>query len=161
MKKTIFAVILLLMFGFFVSINVAQDLPEDEQEMMPPRPMAFSHIPDLTPDQLSKIEKLRLEHQKEMLPIRTKMQALRLDLRTMIMEEQDQKKIDDKIEEIGKIRTELMKKQVKHRLAIRSLLTDDQKVYFDAIGMKLGKWLDCMRHQQLGPEPARRFRHRF
>jgi Spy/CpxP family protein refolding chaperone len=40
--------------------------------------------------------------------------------------------INSTIEDIGKLNTEMLKKRVAHELAVRSLLTDEQKAAFDA-----------------------------
>ncbi|MDH5468155.1 MAG: Spy/CpxP family protein refolding chaperone [Candidatus Aminicenantes bacterium] len=88
-------------------------------------------IPNLTTEQLSKIQKLKLEFEKEMLPVRTKMQSLKLDLRTLNAENADLKKIEAKIDEISKICAELQKKRIAHHRDIRNLLTDEQKAFFD------------------------------
>jgi Spy/CpxP family protein refolding chaperone len=88
-------------------------------------------IPDLNADQVKKIQKLRLDFQKEMLPLKTKIKAAKLELQSLILEEVDQKEIDQKIEEIGKMKIDLQKKRVAHQRAIRNLLTDEQKAMFD------------------------------
>lgn len=94
-------------------------------------PKGLMGIPDLSTEQIQKIEKLRLERQKTVLTLKTKIKSAHLDLQGLIMEGSDQKILDKKIEEIGKMKTELMKKRVAHRMEIRNLLTDEQKVIFD------------------------------
>ena len=133
MKVKFVLITLVLALMFSVYPGFAQDVEDEEIEMIGPR-KGLLGIPDLTADQLKQIEKLRLEHQKDVLPIRTKLQTKRLELRTLILEDKDQKEIEKKVEELGSIRTEMMKKHITHHLAIRNLLTDDQKVFFDARG---------------------------
>ena len=77
--------------------------------------MSACNIPNLTAEQISKIQKLKLEFQKEILPLRQKMQTIRLEMRTLISEGADQKKLEAKIEESGKIRIEIQKKALAHR----------------------------------------------
>ena len=132
MRTKLLLTTLVLTFALSVCASFAQ--PFDDDMRMIRHKRSFMNIPDLTEDQISKIQKLRLEHQKEMLPIKTKLQSKQLELRTMILEESDQKNIETKIEDIGQIRTEMMKKRMAHRLQIRDLLTDKQKVHFDTMG---------------------------
>jgi Spy/CpxP family protein refolding chaperone len=95
-------------------------------------------IPGLTSEQLVKMQKLKLAHKKEALPLRTKMQAKRLDMETLVLEDADLKKINAKIEQIGKIRIELQKKRMAHRMGVRKLLTEEQRIRFDAKGFGHG-----------------------
>lgn len=44
----------------------------------------------------------------------------------------DMNAINKSIDEMGANRTKMMKKREAHRQAIREILTDDQKVYFDS-----------------------------
>jgi len=97
------------------------------------------NIPNLTSEQTSKILKLQLNLQKEMLKSRTNLQTKQLELQTILNDNAEEKKIDAKIDEIAKIRTELMKKGISHRGEVRKILTDEQKAYFDLRGMGQGK----------------------
>ncbi|MDZ7261791.1 MAG: Spy/CpxP family protein refolding chaperone [candidate division KSB1 bacterium] len=100
--------------------------------------MGLYDIPDLTPEQSSKIQKLELEFQKNTLPLHTQLQTKQLELRTLIIENAELSKLEAKIDEISKARAELMKKRIAHRLEIRKLLTDEQKAHFDLQGFDLG-----------------------
>jgi len=95
-------------------------------------------IPNLTAEQVSKIEKLKLQFEKEMLPLRQKMQTLNLEMRTLMAEGADLTKLGAKIDEMSKVRAEIQKKGLAHRQQIRSLLTDEQKTYFDRRGCGMG-----------------------
>lgn len=129
MRSKLFLTALVTVFLVSGIAAFAQDFDRDFQFDGPRK--GFPAIPDLSAEQMKSIQKLRLEHQKEVLPLRTKIKASGLDLKTLIMEDASQKQIERKIEEIGTFRTELMKLKVTHRMAIRNLLTDEQKVYFD------------------------------
>ena len=106
--------------------------PQPFRKEVLPKQRGLMGIPDLSVEQIQKIEKLRLEHRKDVLSLRSKIKAAHLDLEGLIMEESAQKDIDKKVEEIGKMETELMKKRIAHRIEIRNLLTDEQKVIFDS-----------------------------
>lgn len=130
MKTKIILAALVMMLA--VSINAGHTQGMDEFDG-PGK--GFPGIPELSADQMKQMQTLRLEHQKEVLPVRTQLQSRKLDLETLIMEEASQSKIDKKIEEIGTIQTQLMKMRVKHRVAVRYLLTEDQKIHFDSQNM--------------------------
>ena len=93
--------------------------------------MMMGKVLDLTPEQQNKIQKMKLEHQKVMIPVKAELQKQKLELKTLMMNPTERKKIDAKIDEIGKIHAEIQKKCVSHRLAVRNLLTDEQKTKFD------------------------------
>lgn len=142
-KKTLLLVFALLVVGMAVAVPNLLAYGRDKGHMergIGERPMPL-HIPDLTTEQLSKMQKLRLEYQKDILPLRTQLQTKHLELHTLIIEDANSTKINTKIEEIGKIRTDLMKKQVALRVEIRKLLTKEQKTYFDA--RRFGRGYGC------------------
>lgn len=88
-------------------------------------------IPNLTPEQTAKIQKLALEHQKALLALQTALKTRQLEFRQLMMEGADQKKLESKIDELAKARADIHKRCLAHRNEIRSLLTDEQKKAFD------------------------------
>ncbi|MCD4736713.1 MAG: Spy/CpxP family protein refolding chaperone [Bacteroidales bacterium] len=91
------------------------------------------NIPDLTEDQQSKIQTLRTAHWKEMQTLRNDLGEKRARLQTLqTADNVNMNEINNVIEEMGTIRTNKQKSAIAHRLDVRNLLTDDQKVYFDS-----------------------------
>lgn len=91
-----------------------------------------SRIPDLTPEQEKKINDLRTEQLKEMNSYRSDMMIQRAELNQLqTAENAEINKINAKIEEIGKMKTGMAKKKAAHMQTIRSILTEEQRVYFD------------------------------
>jgi len=88
-------------------------------------------IPNLTPEQAAKIETLKIEHQKALLFLQTDMKTKRLELRQLMIEKADQKKLEAKIDELARVWADIQKKCLVHRNEIRSLLTDEQKKALD------------------------------
>ena len=84
-------------------------------------------IPNLTPDQAAKMAKLKLEHQKALVPLQADLKTKRLELRQLMLEKADQKQLDAKIDELAKVGADIQKKCLAHRNAVGSLLTDEQK----------------------------------
>lgn len=106
-------------------------------------------IPDLTDDQKTKIEALRLEQMKEMTTHRNQMDELKAKKRTLMTSDNaDMKEINSVIDQMTSLQNKRMKASAKHRQEVRSLLTEEQKVYFDTMprhrrghgkGMKQGR----------------------
>lgn len=87
---------------------------------------------DLSEDQETKIEALRLDMQKEMIPLHNQLDNLRSELHLLMTEEKaDQGAIDQKIEAMSQLRTKIQKKRTQHHLAVRSILNKEQRVKFD------------------------------
>jgi Spy/CpxP family protein refolding chaperone len=84
-------------------------------------------IPNLTADQAAKMAKLKLEHQKALVPLQADLKIKRLELRQLMLEKADQKKLEAKIDDVAKAGAEIQKKCLAHKNAVGSLLTDEQK----------------------------------
>jgi Spy/CpxP family protein refolding chaperone len=91
------------------------------------------NIPDLTQEQQDKIEAMRTTHQKTMLANRNQLNVKKAQLeQLMTADKPDAAAINKMIDEMSVIKTEMQKKKAEHRLAVRGLLTDAQRVYFDS-----------------------------
>ncbi|MBL7113586.1 MAG: periplasmic heavy metal sensor [Bacteroidales bacterium] len=89
-------------------------------------------IPDLSEDQMDQIKDLHTAHLKDIKPLKNDVKINNAILDALQTEDEpDLGKINELIEENGKLLTDIRKKQVAHKMEIRSLLTDDQKVFFD------------------------------
>ncbi len=90
------------------------------------------NIPDLTEVQQKKIDELRLTHQKNMLEFRNQMAVKRAQLNTLTTADKaDMNAINKTIDEIGALKTQMMKASENHRQQVRAELTASQKVQFD------------------------------
>ena len=104
-------------------------------------------IPDLTAEQTTQIQKLKLEFEKAILALQTDMKTKRLEFCGLIVEHADQKKLEAKIDEIAKVSANIQKKALAQRNEIRNLLTDEQKKFFDqkCSGLGCGGGMGCGR----------------
>ncbi len=108
---------------------IAQEKPAP----MPGMAAMCRHIPNLTDEQKQKIEELHKAFLKEMQPLRNQLRSERFALMSLkTANNPDQKAINAKIDALAKLRAEIEKKQVAHRLQIRSLLTDEQRAAMEA-----------------------------
>jgi Spy/CpxP family protein refolding chaperone len=111
------------------SIDSNPKHPAGRNDMLPPLP----DLPDLTPDQQSQMKKATLEHIKSMTPLKNQLHEKTVRLRSiMTTEPWDARNADQVAEEIGKAETQMLKETIRFDRAIRSLLSPDQQVLFDA-----------------------------
>ncbi|GEM_PF-1010776 len=82
---------------------------------------------ELTKDQQSKLETMGVDFQKEIIPMRAQLQVMKIELQQLIRSDAKQMEIDAKIDQIGRLRADLQKKQVGHRMAMRAVLTPEQR----------------------------------
>ncbi len=91
------------------------------------------YIPDLTEEQQSQINELRTAHLKEMTEFRNRINENRAQYRSLITgTPADRSDINANIDEYTETRNQMMKRQAAHRQEIRNVLTEEQRVYFDA-----------------------------
>jgi Spy/CpxP family protein refolding chaperone len=97
-------------------------------------------IPNLTADQKIKIESLRVKHIKEVTPFRNEFAEKKAHLKTLeSTEKPDKDAINKTIDEMTSLQSKIMKLRVNHRIEVSSILTDEQKVFFNSHrGGKMG-----------------------
>lgn len=96
-------------------------------------PQCENRIPDLSDEQKSSIDALRVKHRGEMTNYRADLNILKAELQKLeIANEPNSKSINSKIDEIYDLKSKMAKNKSKHRQEVRSLLSDEQKVFFDA-----------------------------
>jgi Spy/CpxP family protein refolding chaperone len=88
---------------------------------------------DLTDEQQTKVDKIFLEFQKEMMPLHNKLQTLHSEFRMLVIDDKaSTSTLQKKLDEIAVVQKEVALKHAEHHRQIRALLTDVQKVKFDA-----------------------------
>ncbi|HLB00128.1 MAG TPA: Spy/CpxP family protein refolding chaperone [Bacteroidota bacterium] len=96
-----------------------------------PRPRDGRNLRDSTGlDQatMAKIQKLREDHQKNVIALRAKMKTARVDFRSMRRQDKpDEAALLAKQKEISGIRGELEAAMLRHRLAVGNMLTPEQR----------------------------------
>lgn len=91
------------------------------------------NIPNLTEEQRSQIMDLRTDHLSEMQSYRDQIDVNRAEYRALMRGDRtDLDAINSNIDERANIRSEMEKKQATHHQAIRDLLTEEQRTWFDA-----------------------------
>ncbi len=109
--------------------GLAQKAPEKKPMMH--QGMSCQSKLNLSAEQKEELQKMRLDFQKEMLPLKTKLQTKMLEFRQLRLENAETEKINAKIDEIAQVRAELQKKSYAHHLEVRKILNEEQKKIFD------------------------------
>lgn len=93
----------------------------------------MQNIPDLTEQQVQKIEELCLSTKKEINGIKNQMGEKQAHLKTLQdADKADMAAINKTIDEISVLKADMMKKHEATRQSIRNLLTEKQKTVFDS-----------------------------
>ena len=91
----------------------------------------------LTEEQKAKRAQMRLEYKKEKLLIKAKIKVKKVELATLVTQDNpDQSSMERQIEEILELKREKMRATYAYKVALRNMLTPEQRVLFD---MKLLK----------------------
>ena len=105
------------------------------QEMMQRKgaPGAMMGFMKLTDEQRTKMQDLRLAHQKEMIPLRADLQKLHASMKLEITADKfNESKVKSLQGEISKVMNEIASKTILHQRAVRDLFTPEQRKHFDA-----------------------------
>lgn len=137
MENMMKTVLVLVLVGGLAMPSLAQ---QRSNRMMQDRPMQFHrqggqmmNLPDLTDEQRTQIRNIMLNTRKEMLPIQNELREKQAQLRTLTTGENiDMEAANTVIEEIGALRTKMMKNRITSRQEIRNLLTEEQRIIFDS-----------------------------
>ena len=140
MLKTIQRPVLLLIAASVIvtsGIAYAQCPKNDRKDRMPVQreKMEGRHmmIPDLTDAQKEQMKSIHTEHMQAIQPLQNEIGEKQARLRTLqTADKVNMAEINKVIEDIGQIRTEMMKIRAAQHQELRSLLTNEQRVFFDA-----------------------------
>ena len=94
---------------------------------------------ELTKDQRKQLEDITFNFRKGIIPLRAQLQVLNLELQKMIRTDAPRKDIDAQIDQVGKLRTDIQKQAVGNRLAMRAVLTPEQREKWDNRPHMMGK----------------------
>ena len=112
------------------------------KQMMGKRMMGMKML-NLTADQQKKIDALRLDFQKKILPLRSEVQALRTNFKLLVIDNKaSEGKLKAQLQKISAKQQEMALLRAKHQRSVRDLLTAEQKIKFDQhilSGHKKGK----------------------
>jgi len=91
----------------------------------------------LTDEQSKKIDKLRLAYKQEKYLLKAKLKQAKVEFALLITADNPSKSaIDKKIDQIIKLKKEKLHLKANHKINVRKLLTEDQRVQFDLAVLK-------------------------
>lgn len=97
-------------------------------------------IPNLTEEQKEQLHAFKLELDKSTLPLKNQVAEKEARLRTLTTAESfDERAVNKVIEEIGDLKTSLMKIKVANEQKVKSVLTEEQVIAFNNHMSKKGK----------------------
>ncbi len=152
--KQLSLITLLSIFVLVAPLANAQKLANGQGSANAQRGQGLENrIPDMTEKQKSDITSLRTAHLKDAQQLKNEMGIKRAELKALQqIENPDIDAINKKIEERASIRTDLEKKSAAFRQSVRSILTDNQKVFYDKQSShKHSKGHDC-NHSKAGQD---------
>ncbi|MBN2602042.1 MAG: periplasmic heavy metal sensor [Candidatus Marinimicrobia bacterium] len=102
--------------------------------------MEMCKMLNLTEEQQKKMDDMRVAHQKEMIPLQADIKLADIELGELIRAGDTSKKLDAAIKKVNDLKAKQFEKQVKHRMEVASILTDEQKAI----------WRKCHREPKMG-----------
>lgn len=120
----------------FTSLSYGQQMKRPGRGQQAPQKMMQEL--NLTDEQADKMKELRLDHESDMIDLQASLKKQKLEMRKLMGEDQpNKKKIYTQIEKINDVDVKIQKEKVDHRLAVRSILTEEQlKIYKKGMMMK-------------------------
>ena len=143
--KVLVAIIALL--GLSLSL-IAQ--PGQQQRQFQQRNHSCDGLLDLTEEQKAEMKEIHLASLKEIQPLRDELKINRAKLDALIKKDDpDMKEITSLVEANGELITKIHISRIESRIQVRSLLTEDQKVIWDAHRGKMKKKAASAEHRHM------------
>ncbi len=116
----------------------------------PMKPQSGFQFLGLTEEQNDQIKQIHLDHMKDVQPLKDEVRINRAKIDALLKkDEPDMKQIVSLVEANGKLLTQIELKSIEQKINIRSLLTEEQKIIFDAQTERMGKYSTMVhRHRQ-------------
>lgn len=107
-----------------------------EREHNRERGMAMLNLTDAQKEQM---KLLRLEHAKATKSDQQTLKLKMVELSNLVAnDDPENKEVNKLTDEIGSLRTSLFKAQIAHRIEVRSILDEEQKIKFDKTKLRRG-----------------------
>lgn len=120
-------------------------------------PQRMMRMLELTESQESQILDLKLDHEKQILPLRTELKGLRTKMKMELTTEKfNENKVSKLIDQMSNLQKKIHMKRVFHQRAVRDILTEEQRKKFDLHILSRGdKWGGHFKHARHGQRPMR------
>lgn len=146
--KLLFAIIVVL--GLSLSVMAQSNRRAPSHHRSATIKAGMQHL-DLTEEQEAEIKDIHLTHMKDIQPLKDEVKINRLKVDMLLKrDDPDMKEIVNLVETNGKLLTQIQVKSIEQKINVRSLLTDEQKVLFDAHSQRMGKRRAMAEHYRSG-----------
>jgi Spy/CpxP family protein refolding chaperone len=133
--KLLVAIIFILVLSLSVMAQPNQRRQIPHQSMRAQSPLKFL---DLSEEQKDQIKEIHLAHMKDVQANRDEVKINRVKINAQLHnDDPDMKEIVKLVEANGKLLTQIQVKSIQEKINVRLLLTDEQKIIFDAQGEKI------------------------
>lgn len=134
MKKLIFSVMLLSIFGLGLQAQEKSSCCSKDAKAG-----ACCGISNITPEQQKQMDALKANHQKEMMDLKNQLKEKEAHYVTVTTGSAiNEKDAEKTLDEMSVIHLSMAKKKLAHQMAVRKILTEEQKVEFDKHHAKMG-----------------------
>lgn len=123
MKRLTTAIILLAI----PALVIAGPKQVIKKRMMTGKQTGMAEKLNLNDEQKEQMHQLRVNKQKAVVPLQADLKLARLELEELIRNNDTSKKIDAAVKKINNLRGNLFEIQVKHRIAVKNVLTREQQ----------------------------------
>jgi len=98
-----------------------------KKRVMTGKQMGMAEKLNLNDEQKEQMHQLRVNKQKAVVPLQADLKLARLELEELIRNDDTSKKIDAAVKKINNLKGNLFEIQVKHRIAVKNVLTKEQQ----------------------------------
>ena len=133
--KLLVAIIVVLGLSLSVMAQPSRKGPMDHRSMTAKSGLQYL---DLTEEQKDQIKEIHLAHMKDVQSQKDEVKINRVKVDALLKrDDPDMKEIVSLVEANGKLLTEIQVKSIEQKISVRSLLTDEQKIIYDARGERI------------------------
>jgi Spy/CpxP family protein refolding chaperone len=148
MKRVSVISLTIILFLSFTIWNVAQQNYKSHDGQQ--RSERFAEKLNLTEEQQSTIEQLRIDNQKEMIDLKADLERKKLDLKELKSKgNYTREEYINRVEAVHNSKNTIVIAKAKNRMDIYEKLTPEQKKSFDKMGDKFGKHKGMMHHRRM------------
>ncbi|UCH66051.1 MAG: Spy/CpxP family protein refolding chaperone [Ignavibacterium sp.] len=148
MKQVSVISLTIILFLSFTIWNVAQQnyRSRDGQQ----KGERFAEKLNLTEEQQSTIEQLRIDNQKEMIDLKADLERKKLDMKELKSKgNYTREEFLNRVEAVNNSKNSISVAKANNRMDIYEILTPEQKKMFDDMGDRFGKHRKMMHHRRM------------
>ena len=145
---SLFIASFMLIASNYVSAQTSKAMGKCEQTCMKSNQdysgKSYKNIPDLSIEQQTKIDDLKLKLRKELLPLNLKLDEAKARLNSIETADAVQSmEVDAIIDQISSLQNQKMKLKARHKQDVRKLLNEKQRVDYDTKCCSSKKQMNC------------------